>query len=67
MEWQEITTVKSFVTCPMVANLNTVVIYCGILTLVNEGTVVNYLSIFITLAPGACTIKPITAVIDELS
>jgi hypothetical protein len=51
--------VKSFVILPMVANWNTAVIYCGtaeikcgILTLENEGTVVNYSSIFITLAQG---------------
>jgi len=37
----------------MVANLNTAVIYHGILTLENVGIAVNYYGIFITLAPGA--------------
>jgi len=37
----------------MVANLNTAVIYHGILTLENVGPAVNYYGIFITLAPGA--------------
>ncbi len=46
------------------ANLNTIVIYNGtakiydgILTIENVGTPVNHCSIFITLAPVACTIK----------
>jgi hypothetical protein len=37
----------------MVANINIVVIYRGILTLENVGTMLNYRSIFITLATGA--------------
>jgi hypothetical protein len=36
---------------------NTVVIYSGILTLENVGTVANYCGIFITLAPGPNVIK----------
>jgi hypothetical protein len=36
----------------MVANLNTVVIYHGILTLENVGTAVNHHGILITLDPG---------------
>jgi hypothetical protein len=36
----------------MVANLKTVAIYCGILTLENVGTVVMYHNIFKTLATG---------------
>jgi len=35
----------------MVANLNTVEIYFGIITLVNEGTAVNYLNIFYKIGP----------------
>jgi len=35
----------------MVTNLNTAVIYCGILT--REKVGLNYRGIFITLAPGA--------------
>jgi len=49
----------------MVANLNTAVIYHGILTLENLSTGVNYGSIFTTLAPGANSIKLFTAVIYE--
>jgi hypothetical protein len=41
----------------MMAILNTSVIYHGILTLENVSTAVNYHGIFITLAPGACTMK----------
>jgi hypothetical protein len=37
----------------MLANLNTVVIYCGILSLENVFIVVNYHGIFKTLVPGA--------------
>jgi hypothetical protein len=48
----------------MVSNLKYYrVIYCSILTLENVGFVVIYQGIFITLAPGACTIKLFTAVI----
>jgi hypothetical protein len=47
----------------MVANLNTMVIYCGIFTLEDVGTAVNYCGIFITMAPGACTIKLFVPVI----
>ncbi len=36
----------------MVANLNTMVIYCKILILDILGTVINYRGIFIALAPG---------------
>jgi len=35
----------------MVANLNTTVIYCRLLTLVSVATAVNYCKIFVTLAP----------------
>jgi hypothetical protein len=48
MEWQYITTKKSFKTLA----LNTVLVYCRILTLENVGTVVNYCGIFITSALG---------------
>ncbi len=41
----------------MVANLNTMVIYCDILTLENKCTAENYCSIFITLALGGCQYK----------
>jgi hypothetical protein len=41
----------------MVANLNTMVIYCGILTLENICTAENYCNIFITLALGGCQYK----------
>ncbi len=41
----------------MVVNINTVVIYQGILTLESGGTAVNLLWYFITLAPGANVIK----------
>ena len=44
--------VKSFVTLDMVANLNTILIYRGILTIENVGSAVNSLSIFKTLATG---------------
>jgi hypothetical protein len=40
----------------MVANLNTVVIYCGILILENVGTAAHYHGILITLAPVVCNI-----------
>ncbi len=51
----------------MLANLNIFVIYCRSLNKGNVGTVVNYWSIFITSAPGACTIKLFTAVIVAVS
>ncbi len=40
----------------MVANLNTAVIYLGILTLDNVHTEIYYCDIFITLTPGHLTI-----------
>jgi hypothetical protein len=40
-----------------VANLNTAVVYNGILSLQNVGTSVNYHGIFITLIPGPNVIK----------
>jgi hypothetical protein len=56
----------------MVASLNniviyhdTIAIYCGILIVGNVGTAVNYRGIFLTLAPGACILKLITAVMDS--
>jgi hypothetical protein len=36
----------------MVENLNTIIIYCGILILENIGTAANYHGIFKALAPG---------------
>jgi hypothetical protein len=51
----------------MVANLNIAVAYCGILTLENVGTVVNYGSIFITLASGPNVIKLFLSEIYEFS
>jgi hypothetical protein len=44
--------------------LNMMVIYRCILTLENVGTSVYYCDIFILFAPGACTIKLFTTVID---
>ncbi len=41
----------------MVANLKTVVFYCGILTAENVGTLANYRGSFTTLAPGAHLLK----------
>jgi hypothetical protein len=41
----------------MVANLNAVVVYDGILTLETVGTGVNYRGIFITLAEGCVFTK----------
>ncbi len=49
----------------MVANLNTAVIYCRILTLNNVGTAVNYCSIYIRLAPGLKVIRHFSVVIYE--
>jgi hypothetical protein len=40
-----------------VANLNTAVVYSGILSLQNVGTSVNYHGISTTLIPGANVIK----------
>ncbi len=55
----------------MVVNLNTLaiyhgtaVIYYGILTLENVDIAVNYISIFKILAPRACTMELIKAVIN---
>ncbi len=49
----------------MVANLNTAVIYCRLLTVEKVSTAINYPSSFITLTQGACTLKLITAVIHR--
>jgi hypothetical protein len=46
----------------MVADLNTVAFYCGILTLENVSIAVNYHGIFISLASGTNIIKFFNAV-----
>ncbi len=55
--------VKSFIILAHGVKLNAAVFFHGIFTLGNVGTVVNYHSILITLAPDANFIKPFTSVI----
>ncbi len=50
--WLYITMLKFFITLAPRANLDTVVIYCRILTVENIGTTVNYNGTFITLTPS---------------
>jgi hypothetical protein len=54
VEWQLITAFKVFIMLAVVANLNTAVVYRGILTLENVGSEVNYRGIFNNIDQFSC-------------